>query len=86
MDMTTRTVALDVDAYERLHRAKREPGESFSSVVRRAQFPDRPITAGEYIERLRARMRTGTDRLPDDVLDALDAAQRDARVSDSEWL
>jgi hypothetical protein len=55
-------------------------------VVRRAQFPDRPITAGEYIERLRARMRTGTDRLPDDVLDALDAAQRDARVSDSEWL
>jgi len=38
--MVTKTISLELDAYERLRRAKRE-GESFSGVVRRAKFgPD----------------------------------------------
>ena len=35
--MATETISLELDAYERLRRAKRE-GESFSGVVRRARF------------------------------------------------
>lgn len=35
--MATKTISLEMDAYERLRRAKRE-GESFSGVVRRARF------------------------------------------------
>jgi len=35
--MATKTISLELDAYELLRRAKRE-GESFSGVVRRARF------------------------------------------------
>ncbi len=35
--MATKTISLELDAYELLRRAKRE-GESFSAVVRRARF------------------------------------------------
>jgi len=35
--MATKTISLELDAYEKLRRAKRE-GESFSAVVRRANF------------------------------------------------
>ncbi|MDE0220221.1 MAG: antitoxin VapB family protein [Spirochaetaceae bacterium] len=35
--MATKTISLELDAYERLKAAKR-PGESFSATVRRARF------------------------------------------------
>jgi len=35
--MATKTISLELDAYEKLRRAKQE-GESFSAVVRRATF------------------------------------------------
>ena len=35
--MATKTISLELDAYEKLRRAKRD-GESFSGVVRRARF------------------------------------------------
>lgn len=35
--MATKTISLELDAYEKLRRAKRA-GESFSGVVRRARF------------------------------------------------
>ncbi len=48
--MATKTVTLTFDAYELLRRAKRTPGESFSSVVRRAQFPEDSISGAEALE------------------------------------
>ncbi|MBM3495301.1 MAG: hypothetical protein FJX72_13415 [Armatimonadetes bacterium] len=83
--MATKTISLEMDAYEKLRRAKRRPSESFYSVVRRAQFPEGSITAGELLERLQAQMRADGSRVPEEVLDALDAAQLDPRVSDSAW-
>ena len=47
--MATKTISLEVDAYEKLKRAKRGR-ESFSAVVRRARF-DSVENTGDYILR-----------------------------------
>ncbi len=52
--MATKTISLEIDAYELLRRAKRE-GESFSAVVRRARFgpaDSRGATVLAELERL----------------------------------
>lgn len=52
--MATKTISLELDAYELLRRAKRE-GESFSAVVRRARFgpaDSRGATVLAELERL----------------------------------
>jgi predicted CopG family antitoxin len=83
--MATKTITLELDAYERLRAAKRHPSESFSSVVRRAVFPGQAQTAGELLETVRARMERGARAMDEAVLDRLDEAQRNPRGSDSEW-
>ncbi len=83
--MATKTITPELDAYEKLRRAKRRPNESFSSVIRRARFHDGPRTAGELLERLLVEMETGNRAVPTVVLDALDRAQEEPRVSDCEW-
>ena len=52
--MATKTISLELDAYERLKAAK-GPGDSFSDVVRRATFPKRPFTAQDLLLRLQRR-------------------------------
>ena len=47
--MATKTISLKLEAWERLRRARRTPGESFSSVVMRAQWPELGITGGELL-------------------------------------
>jgi len=79
--MATKTITLELDAYEELRRAKRGPRESFSAVVRRAAWPQEPLTAAALLARLTAQMQTGDGLVPEDVLDRLDAAQRQPRVS-----
>ncbi|OGV73411.1 MAG: hypothetical protein A3K19_10930 [Lentisphaerae bacterium RIFOXYB12_FULL_65_16] len=83
--MATKTITLELDAYERLRRAKRSARESFSTVVRRAVWPEEPLTASALLERVTEQMRTGRGLVPDDVLDRLDAAQKRPRVSNRKW-
>lgn len=52
--MATKTISLELDAYERLKAAK-GPGDSFSDVVRRAIFPKPALTARELLSQLKAR-------------------------------
>ena len=61
--MATKTITLEIDAYERLKRAKRTPRESFSEVVRRLPMPAGAITAGQYLvlARERGALLTGED-------------------------
>ena len=83
--MTTKTITLELDAYEKLRRAKRSPRKSFSSVVRRAVIPDEPNTAAELLEWMRGRMKAGGMPLDEAALERLDEAQEKPRVSQRDW-
>jgi predicted CopG family antitoxin len=50
--MATKTISIDIEAYERLRRARRERSESFSMVIKRAVWPAPPRTAGALLEAL----------------------------------
>ena len=52
--MATKTISLELDAYEKLKAAKLRERESFSSVVRRAVFSATPNTGAAVLERLTA--------------------------------
>lgn len=70
--MATKTITLELDAYEKLKRAKRAPRESFSSVVRRARW-DESTTAGFLLGALRELKRLHSDSfLDDEELDRID--------------
>lgn len=47
----TKTISLEIDAYEKLRRAKRFPRESFSEVVRRIQIPGLGARGGDLLAR-----------------------------------
>lgn len=82
--MATKTITLELDAYEKLRKAKRSERESFSEVVRRARWDDPVTTGAEVLARLRElRSRHPDSFLPDDVLDRMDerARTRPARLA-----
>ncbi|MBI4421298.1 MAG: antitoxin VapB family protein [Gemmatimonadetes bacterium] len=53
--MSTKTISVRVEAYERLKRAKRDPSESFSDVILRARWDASPTTAADYLGVVRER-------------------------------
>jgi len=78
--MATKTITLEIEAYEKLRRAKRNDRESFSSVVRRARWDDTPPTAGEILRSLRAAVESDPGLLlPAPALDRLSRRQRTLR-------
>ncbi|MGB0334202.1 MAG: antitoxin VapB family protein [Opitutales bacterium] len=85
--MAIKTISLELDAYERLKRAKRGK-ESFSAVVRRARF-DAPDSSGASILAETEALYNGKTEVSKktlsywDRLEAEDAAT--PRVSDSRW-
>jgi predicted CopG family antitoxin len=79
--MKTKTISLDLDAYEKLRKAKLLPRESFSDVVRRAVFPEDSITAGELLE-LSARRRK---YFSEETLARVEEANRNDAPPDDPW-
>jgi predicted CopG family antitoxin len=67
----TKTITLELDAYEKLKAAKRGR-ESFSSVVRRCILPAGPKTGAALLDYLRAR----TSFLTEEELDAIESIDR----------
>jgi len=78
--MATKTITLEIDAYEKLRRSKR-PGESFTEVVRRARFEDSPATG----ESLSQYFRSGGSGVSEQYLDAVEAADNNDRPPDDPW-
>lgn len=83
--MATKTISLELDAYERLKQHKRKERESFSEVVRRAQWPDGTKTGRDVLESLK-KLMSHPEMLPtEQELDYLDRAQNEVRRSPSRW-
>jgi len=78
--MATKTITLEMDAYERLKSSKR-PGESFSEVVRRAVFPDKPPTGADLL----AYLESGGSGASFAYLDAVEAAAQSDPPPDNPW-
>ncbi len=77
--MATKTISLELDAYERLKAAKKNEKESFSMVVRRAVWPEAPADGKTILAYLAARPAF----LEEEDLDRIEAADRaDAPPSD----
>ena len=85
--MATKTISLEIDAYEKLKRAKRSGRESFSSVVRRARWDEPPATATGLLESLCRFRQAHPERvLSDEALDEMNrrAASRAWRCGPTE--
>ena len=67
--MSTRTITLELDAYEKLRQVKRG-GESFTEVVRRAVWVDAPATG----EGLLQYFHNGGSGISDKYLNAVEEA------------
>lgn len=68
--MATKTISIDLDAYERLSRARLSPKDSFSRVIKRAKWELPPKSCRDLLESL-----TRIPAADEDVLDRLKRAQ-----------
>ncbi len=78
--MATKTISIDLEAYERLDRARRSPGESFSKVIKRATWSAPSHTAGALLGALAT-----VPPLDDEELRRLEAAQAADTPPENPW-
>ena len=75
-----KTISLEIDAYEKLCRAKRSARESFSNVGRRARWDDLPPNARTVLDNLRRTVAEHPEvLLAPQVLNALERRKRTVR-------
>ena len=79
--MSTKTISLKLEAYERLRRARRYPGESFSEVILRAVWPNRTLTGAELLELCRKRGPSFSEA----GLAAIERAKESDRPPEDKW-
>lgn len=78
--MATKTLSVDEEAYRILARARRDPKESFSRVIKRASWDSGKPRCGQLLARTR-----GLPLMTDEALDLLDEAQRTDLPPASKW-
>jgi len=79
--MPTKTISVDLEAYERLRRARSSARESFSQIIKRAVWTPEPGTAGQLLALTRAQ----GECLPAAALDALDRMQDEDVPAPDRW-
>ena len=67
--MATKTISIEIDAYELLVRERRDPKESFSRVIRRVLSERPALTAGDLLAAMTrhssgARKRSADEGMP----------------------
>lgn len=77
--MATKTISIDVEAWETLRRARRTPQESFSKVIKRAHWEE-PRTAAAFLARME-----GLPTATEDELARLDEIQRQDAPPEDKW-
>jgi hypothetical protein len=79
-NMTTKTISVDLDAYDRLRRARIRSDESFSQVIKRARWDAPPSTAAALLKALEQAP------VPDEgLIQRLEAAQREDAAPEDAW-
>ena len=78
--VATKTISLELDAYEKL-RSRKRAGESFSEVVRRAEFTDTPPTGQVLLDYF----RKGGSGIDEAYLDAVERAEIKDALPDDPW-
>jgi predicted CopG family antitoxin len=69
--MATKTISIDLAAYEKLRRARLRPDESFSQVIKRGRWEEPRSTGAALLAAL-----AKSPNVSDEVLDRLEEAQR----------
>lgn len=86
--MATKTISLELDAYEKLKRAKRG-SESFSEVVRRAQFSAEESTGERILHELGVIYGSNRGGVPKKTFDYWEQAKKEEEaqpgISPSHW-
>lgn len=78
--MATKTISIDLEAYQRLSSARRSPRDSFSQVIRRARWDDQPKTCRDLLAALP--LMPAADEA---TLARLEEAQRTDAPPDNPW-
>ena len=78
--MTAKTISIDAHAYALLNRARKSQDESFSQVIKRAQWPRQDRSCGALLKALSKMPRASAT-----VMQRLDAAQMADSPPDSAW-
>lgn len=78
--MATKTISVDTEAYRLLSKARTSPKESFSQVIKRAQWSHLPKTCGDLLKVL-----VNKPAASEDVISRLDEAQASDLPPDNHW-
>lgn len=78
--MSTKTISLKKEAYDRLRAARRYPTESFSEVVLRATWPEDTLTGKDLLDRYRHGPHFTLDEI-----DQIEAQKRADQPPEDKW-